>query len=128
MFLKFSCDEERRAYGGSCFIEIQYCRLPKKCCVKEIVDAKISHWDYSSLFVFYDGDGFLENYGDIFKNGVYNNLEEGVIDPFGINYFSPEKVSEIIWRLKEKKPCGFEVLLKWLESGLEHNGIYVLGV
>ncbi len=128
MFLKFCCDEERQKYGGSCFIEIQYCRMPIKSSIKEIVGAEISHWDYSSLFVFYEGDEFYYSYCDIFGKGVYANLEEGLIDLYGINYFSSQKVDNIIDRIKAKKPSGYEVLLQWLENGLEYNGIYVLGV
>ena len=28
MFLRFDSQEDRRKYGGSCFIELQFCKLP----------------------------------------------------------------------------------------------------
>ena len=100
MFMKFKSNEERRAYGGSDFIEIQYCTLPNGTLDKEIVDA-VHNWDLSSLYIFGDDfQRFYNEYKEIIGNGLYCNLKEGFIDYCGINYYSPEKTIKIIERLK----------------------------
>ena len=128
MFMKFKSNEERRAYGRSDFIEIQYCTLPNGTLDKEIVDA-VHNWDLSSLFIFGDDfQRFYNEYKEIIGNGLYSNLHEGSIDYCGINYYSREKTIKIIERLKERKPEEFEILLDWLLSDLKYNGFYILGV
>lgn len=128
MFMKFKSNEERRAYGGSDFIEIQYCTLPNGTLDKEIVDA-VHNWDLSSLYIFGDDfQRFYNEYKEIIGNGLYCNLKEGFIDYCGINYYSPEKTIKIIERLKKCKPVEFEILLEWLLSGLNYNGFYILGL
>ena len=45
MFHIFNSQEERREYGGSAFIEIQFCRLPRDTSLSEIVDVdSIENW------------------------------------------------------------------------------------
>ncbi len=128
MFLKFKTTEERRAYGGSDFMELQYCTLPDDTSNKKIVDAEIHHWQLSSLYVFGDDfNKFYAEYGEIIGNGLYGNLKEGSVDFYGINYYNREKTAKIIDRLKECKPKGYEVLLEWLSSSSNYNGFYILG-
>ena len=40
LFKIFNSQEERKKYGGSAFIEIQFCRLPMGTNVKDIVAGK----------------------------------------------------------------------------------------
>ncbi len=130
MFLKFSNHDERRSYGGSCFVEIQYCRLPEVCSDQELVSVdSISHWDYSSLYIFdEDLDEFLKEYQDILPATLYNNLEEGSTpDCYGINYYSRSKEETLISRLQAAKPKEYEILLDWLAAE-PHNGFYMLGI
>ncbi len=80
MFLKFNSNEERRAYGGSCFIEIQYCKLPLDTSARKIVSINaIGHWNLTSMYV-YDDElaNFYNEYKNILNNGLYNNMNEGV--------------------------------------------------
>ena len=52
LFHKFVSQEERRAFGGSDFIELQYCRLPHGSKLRSIISVDaISHWKLDSLYV-----------------------------------------------------------------------------
>lgn len=130
IFYKFNSQDERRNFGGSAFIEIQYCELKPSFKINKIVSVnKIKHWNNKSLYISIDDiDEFLILYNEIFENGVYNNLKEGPIDKYGINYYSNEKVETIKNKLKIIKPKDFEILLKWLECDKNYNGIYILGI
>lgn len=130
LFYTFSNQDERRAVGGSCFLEMQYCRLEKGTAREKIVSVDaIKHWQNDSLYI--DGDltdELQQEYGDIFIGGTYNNLKCGMLDIWGINYYSSEQVEKIIDLIKEKKPQEYEVVLAWIEKAKEYNGIYILGV
>ncbi len=129
LFLKFNTQEERRSYGGSDFLEFQYCTLPKSFSEKRIVNSDLVYWKDSSLYVFGDRfDEFYRIYGEIIGKGLYCNLQEGTIDCCGENYYNREKTAKIIERLKELHPKGSEILLEWLSFGSEYNGFYILGV
>ncbi len=130
MFLRFNSNEERRTYGGTRFIEIQYCKLRFDTSDKKIVSINaINNWELTSLYVYNDNiDDFLNEYKNIFNNGLYNNMSEGVIDLYGINYYNEEKAKRIIESLKSFKPIGFEILHKWLNENPYHNGFYILGI
>ena len=130
MFLSFNTTEERRSFGGSAFLEIQYCKILKSKPLKRIVPTdSIKNWDNSSLYV-YDDDikKFYDEYAEILQNGVYNNLCEGKLDTCGINYYSSNRVKDIIERLKSAKPTEYDVLLEWLNNSLSKNGFYILGI
>ena len=74
LFHSFHSQAERREFGGSDDIEIQYCRLPEGTSIREIlsVDA-IENWRPDSLYICGgDMDLFYQNYGDIITGGVYN--------------------------------------------------------
>ena len=130
MFHSFENREARRAFGGSAFIEIQYCKLKPSTRVGKTVSLRsIDNWKDDSLYVYAnDIDVFYSNYKDIFCNGVYNNTKIGEIDLFGINYYSPEQLTEIIDKIEKQKPLDYEVLLKWLKNGIDYNGVYILGI
>ncbi len=119
MFLKFATQAERKAIGGSYFIEIAYCNAPNFC--------EVEHWSPDSLYIHGDNDNaFCEQYSGIFGVGVYANGQSGPMDLCGINYYSSEQVSEILFKLDIKRPNGCEPLREWL--GHAENGFYILGL
>lgn len=128
LFHTFSSQEERRKFGGSDFFEIQFCRMPRKTEVERItaVDS-IHHWLDDSLYVSGE-DAFMQEYDGIFDCGIYNNLETGPIDPFGINYYRPDFIDAIIAKLLDKRPADYEKLVEWLNTAKKYNGFYILGV
>ena len=72
MFLSFNTTEERRSFGGSAFLEIQYCKILKSKPLKRIVSTdSIKNWDNSSLYV-YDDDikKFYDEYAEILQNEI----------------------------------------------------------
>ncbi len=128
LFHTFSSQDERRAFGGSCFIEFQFCPMPESSSMDELVSVdNIEHWRDDSLYVA-DENRFYEEYCGIFDSGTYNNLETGVVDIYGINYYSPALTEIVVERIKAEKPEDYEKLLHWLESIKEHNGFYILGI
>lgn len=130
LFHAFSSQEERRKFGGSDFLEIQFCRMPQKTKAEKItaVDS-IRHWRDDSLYVSGDDAGaFLQAYDGIFDCGIYNNLETGPIDPYGINYYGPDFIDVIIAKLLEKRPADYEKFAEWLNKAKKYNGFYILGV
>lgn len=130
LFHSFQSQAERREFGGSDFIEIQYCRLPEGTSLREIVSIDaIKHWKDDSLYISGDDmDLFYQSYGDIITGGVYNNGDRGPMDLFGINFYSREQTNEIIERLAEEKPPGYQILCRWLQADEQNLGFYVLGV
>lgn len=125
----FLSQDERRAYGGTCFIELQFCRLPVKAPLKKIVSVdSIEFWKDDSLYVDADEDDFYITYSRFFTGGVYNNLQRGVVDIYGINYYDPALTGEIIRRLLLEKPTDHECLVDWLKKAGSYNGFYILGV
>ena len=128
LFHSFNTQDERRAFGGSDFLELQFCQHKSGTSIKRIVN-KIENWRNDSLYISGDDmDTFYSCYKDVFKNGTYNNLKSGDIDFFGINYYSSEKVDEMIKTIEEKKPKDYIIVLEWLNKAKEFNGIYILGV
>lgn len=128
MFHSFNSQNERKNFGSSQFIEIQYCKLKKGTNIKKIV-SEIDYWKEDSLYIHIDDfDDFISNYGKIFNTGTYNNLETGLIDETGINYYSPEQTKEIIKIIEMQKPFDYKVLIYWLNKVQEYNGFYFLGI
>lgn len=129
MFHTFDTQEERRNYGGSAFIEIQFCNMPTQTTIKDLVAVEnIQHWEKESLYVYIDDDNvFYQEYSRIFDCGTYNNLKTGPIDMYGINYYAPSLIESIIERLDEEKPVDYEVLIEWLIKSKAYNGFYILG-
>ena len=126
LFHIFNSQQERREYGGSCFIEFQFCRLPMETPIKELVNSDV-HWQNDSLYVD-DENRFYTEYSKIFDCGIYNNLSSGTVDIYGLNYYSPNVTESIIEKLNDTKPLDYEVLLDWLNKSKEYNGFYILGI
>lgn len=128
LFHSFNTQDERRAFGGSDFLELQFCEHKSGTSIKKIVN-KIENWHNDSLYISGDDmDTFYKCYKDVFKNGTYNNLKSGEIDFFGINYYSPKQVEEMIKVIEETKPTDYKTVLDWLVKAKEFNGVYILGV
>lgn len=128
LFHMFSSQEERRDYGGSAFIEIQFCRMPAGTAVKELVSASnVNNWQNDSLYIS-DENRFCREYSHIFDCGTYNNLKCGPIDIYGINYYAPSLTDSIMERIQKDKPADYEVLAEWLRRSERYNGFYILGI
>jgi hypothetical protein len=129
VFLKFDTFEEKTNYGRS-FIEIQFCKLKKGTSLRKIVSVNsIKHHELDSLYIHTsDIDNFIDNYGDFFNGGVYNNLKTGFIDISGINYYKSELIESFINLIKSKALPEYEKIILWLEEALQHNGFYILGI
>ncbi len=129
LFHKFTSQDERRECNGSDFIEIQYCRLKRDSKIKKIISIDaIENWKDDSLYI--SGDDieiFFSQYNVIFDNGIYNNEESGVVDMFGINYYSPEQSNIIVKKLLKQQPLDYKILLIWLKEVEKYNGFYILG-
>lgn len=130
MFYTFKNQEERRQFGGTGFIELQYCKLKRRTKIKKIVSVnKIKHWQDDSLYIYVDDiDCFLSSYGAIFNCGTYNNSETGLIDVFDIKYYSLEQTEEMINLIEKEKPVDYQILLSWLDKVKDNNGFYFLGI
>lgn len=130
IFHSFANQEERRNFGGTAFMELQYCTLRPETEIKKIVGVGAhGNWMDSSLYIYLDDiESFCLNYGDIFYGGTYNNLHQGRLDINGINYYTPAQAKEILLKIEGKKPLDYEVISEWLKNGKQYNGFYVLGV
>lgn len=130
MFHIFKTNEDRRQFGGSGFIEIQYCRLSSNTKLRKIVSVNnIQNWVDDSLYIFLDDiDSFINSYGSILNMGTYNNMRKGFVDVYGINYYTVEDVKNLIVRISQEKPIDYKILLEWLSKADQYNGIYILGI
>lgn len=130
LFHTFSSQEVRREFGGSDFIEFQYCKLEQDSEIEKIVsDNMIEHWKNDSLYISgNDMDLFYSNYGKIITGGVYANKESGPIDIFGINFYSKEQTLQIIKCIEAEKPEEYQTVLEWLKAGNICIGFYILGL
>jgi len=126
IFHRFASQKERRKFGGSAFIEIQFCRLPVGMPADKLV-ADISHWKNDSLYVQGESDFYIE-YGHLLDCGIYGNLESGIVDVWGINYYAPFTIDSIIEKLNRDKPTEYEVFAAWLSKAKQYNGFYILGM
>lgn len=128
LFHMFASQEERRSFGGSAFIEMQFCKLPLDTEMEEIVSvSRITYWKNDSLYIC-DEDLFFQEYGHIFDGGTYNNLKSGMVDLYGINYYPPALTDLLIERVGAKKPLAYEILTDWLYKARAYNGFYLLGI
>ena len=119
LFHKFDSQEERRDYGGSAFLEMQFCTL--------VAVDSIVNWLNDSLYIS-DENLFYEEYSRIFDCGVYNNGRTGPVDVYGINYYGPEQIDLLLARIRETQPEDWQVLTEWLEEARAYNGFYILGI
>ncbi len=113
LFHTFKTQAERRSFGS--FIKIQFCDMPKCSRIKELVSVdniKIRRED--SLYVHEDDDeAFFREYSRVFDCETYNNLETGVMDLCGINYYAPNLIDSTLEKLRAEKPLDCEVLAAW---------------
>ena len=128
LFHTFPNQDERRSYGGSAFIEMQFCRLPADADLHTLTAVgSIRHWQDDSLYID-DENRFYEAYSRIFDCGFYTNQMSGTVDVYGINYYPPSCTDSLIERIRSLRPDGHEELLAWLEKARAHNGFYILGI
>ena len=128
LFYIFRNQTESREFGGSAFIEIQYCKLADKTSTKAIMDVRnIRHWQDDSLYIL-DETCFYQEYGHIFDCVTYHNLKTGPVDLYGINYYPASLLDAIIERIRDAKPTDYAVLIDWLERAKTYNGFYILGI
>ncbi len=128
LFHVFHSQEERKKYGGSSFIEIQFCKLPVGTATDKLVAVdRINHWQNNSLYIDNENE-FYKEYSSIFDCGIYSNLKCGTVDMHGINYYAPSLTDSIIEKLCINKPTDYEVLTEWLIKSREYNGFYILGL
>lgn len=130
MFLIFEDQSARKDFGSSAFLELQYCRKKKDAKIEELVSANIiKHWENDSLYVYWnDIDDFYNQYANVFDCGIYHNLQTGVVDVYGINYYQHRNIENILEKIKENRPTEYQILLNWLEKAKEFNGFYILGI
>ena len=128
LFQTFRSQAERRRQGGSCFVELQFCRMPPGTPVRRLVDVdSIRNWMDDSLYV--DDETVLyREYGRFFTGGVYNNLRRGPVDLYGINYYESAMIDPLMERLRREQPPEYETLMGWLERAKDYNGFYILGI
>lgn len=114
LFHIFPSQSERRNFGGSDFIELQYCKLPQGTTIQEIVSVDaITCWKKDSLYV--SGDDmeiFYRHYGSIITGGIYNNKESGPMDLCGINFYSRKQAAFFLDCIKIEKPPEYQVVPK----------------
>lgn len=129
LFHMFSSQDERREFGGSYFIEIQYCVLARGTKMEKIISVDAPHWKGDSLYVYGDDEeAFVSQYGEVFPDGTYCNGERGIMDTCGLNYYTPGQVHSIVERIEKAKPLDYQILLDWLKRADAYNGIYVMGL
>ena len=109
-------------------MELQYCTLNPETELKKIVKSH-GRWVDSSLYIYFnDIDSFRSIYGEIFYGGTYQNLHSGDVDIYGVNYYSPTQLKDIMLTIEAQKPLEYEVILEWLKNGEFFNGFYILGI
>lgn len=130
MFLSFESQEARRDFGSSAFIELEYCKLKPGTKIRKILALRsIPNWQNEGLYVYVDDiECFYSNYAKIFGNGILGNNAAGQMDIYGINYYSPTQLKDIICKVELQKPLDYAVILEWLKKGISYNGFYLLGI
>lgn len=130
LFHTFHSQEERRKFGGSYFIEFQYCEAAPGTSLEEILSVDAIHmWKNDSLYLYGDDDNtFFSWYKNIFTDGTYSNGRTGVIDLYGINYYSAEDTEFILKKLMNTHLPEQEKLVQWLEKAQSSSGFYILGL
>lgn len=121
---------EMKNYNSTAFLEIQYCKLKISKSIKKYVSVRnMKYGLIDSLYIYHsDIEKFFDEYGEIFKNGIYNNLKTGSIDPYGINYFQKNQINDFINYMLESKPTDYKIMIKWLKEALQYNGFYILSL
>ena len=69
----------------------------------------------------------MSQYGEIFRGGIYNNGQTGVVDVFGINYYPRAQSWRILEQVEKKRPPDYQILMQWLQKVKHYIGFYILG-
>lgn len=130
IFHTFKSQKERSEFGGSSFIEIQFCKMNPETETGKLVEIdSINNWQDDSLYIYIDDiEKFQNEYSYIFRSGLYNNLERGAMDIYGINWYMPQMIDDMMARLCEDKPVKYETVIEWLNRAKCYNGFYILGI
>ena len=124
LFHQFSSQKERRKFGGSAFIEIQFCKLPFGTKTETLIN-NVNFWKDDSLYIHIsDDEVFCKEYKHIFDCSINDNS----FDIHGINYYDSSSAERIIDALLNYKPLEFKALIAWLEISKSYNGFYILGI
>ena len=59
---------------------------------------------------------------------IRDSLQTGVVDIYGINYYSPSLAKGIRERVISEKTRDYEELVAWMEEAITYNGFYILGI
>lgn len=104
--------------------------MPSDTTVETLVSGdNIEFWKDDSLYVHIEEDTqFYQDYSHIFNCGIYNNLNTGIVDLYGINYYAPPLIDSIIDRIYQAEPEDYKTLTEWLINAKKHNGFYILGI
>ncbi|MCC8075860.1 MAG: hypothetical protein LIO95_07980 [Clostridiales bacterium] len=128
LFHTFHSQTERENRGGSAFLELQFCKLPAQSTLETLVAVEgIDPWQNDSLYV-EDIRLFDREYRSVFDCGFYNNLQRGMVDLWGINYYPPSSIDVLIKKIDAEKPLECETLKAWLHQAKAYNGFYILGM
>ena len=130
MFYTFENKNKAIESSGCPLVELKYCKLKPNTPIRKIVSLRVIKFNAedSLYFTVNDMNEFFDDFENIFNNGIFNNRKQGVVDLFGINYYPPQQLNEIIDKIEKQKPVDYEILLKWLKQGVNYNGFYILGV
>ena len=119
--------EKQSSYGNVTLIEFSFCKWKESEKIKKIVN-KIFSRQEDSLYFAGDVKEFLETYGEVFNCGIYNNLQTGIVDVFGINYYKKNCINDCMQKIKNNRLQGYEIVISWLEQALQYNGFYIVGI
>ena len=129
IFHSFTSQEERKAFGGSAFLELQYCKLETAKLAKILSLRALPYWQNDGLYIHLDDmQTFFSNYAGIFGDAVLSKRTTGCMDLHGINYYPPAQLKDCISKIEAQKPLDYEPVLEWLKIGERFNGFYLLGI
>lgn len=128
MFLRFRTQTERREYGGTDFVELQFCKIQDHTSTAELLEEdRLEFWKEDSLYV-EDYETFRTVYGPIFSEGLRQDMTRGTMDIYGVTYYLPGQIEDILEKLSEEQPEDYEILQEWLIQARAFHGIYILGI
>ena len=88
---------------------------------------RIAFWRNDSLYICEIAE-FVQEYGKYTVHGIYDNGERGAVDVYGLNYYPPETVTQMIAEIAADKPAEYETMLRFLREAEAQNGFYILGI
>lgn len=128
LLLQFRSQDERRAYTDACCMEMQVCKYPHGTALRKITDSdSIEFWRNDSLYICEIAE-FVQKYGKYTVHGIYGSGKRGAVDVYGLNYYPPETVTQMIAEIAADKPAEYETMLRFLRDAEAQNGFYILGI